>query len=124
MATTEPTARAGASPTPSSRGARGGISGGAIFTGVVVAFGAISLLSALVAGIVIAIGVPSAFPGEEVEGGLVAGVIVVIAQFASYLWGGYTAGRMARGAGLANGLLVPLVGLLLVALIGAVVAAL
>lgn len=125
MATQEPTVRT-TTPTASFlRGARGGISGGAIFTGVVVAFGAMSLLSALVAGIVVAIGIPEPpFPGVEVEGGLLAGTVVVVAQFVSYLWGGYTAGRMARGAGVANGLLVPLVGLLLVALIGAVVAAL
>ena len=33
---------------------------------------------------------------------LVAGMTLVVAQFLSYLWGGYTAGRMARGAGLVN----------------------
>ena len=109
------------------RSARGGISGGAILTGVVVAFGAMSLLSALIAGLVVALGLPGSdtpFPGTEVDGGLVTGVILVLAQFGSYLWGGYTAGRMARGAGVANGLLVPLVGFLLVILIVAIVSAL
>ena len=124
MATGEQTVRTATAPGAFLRGARGGISGGAILTGVLVAFGAMSLLSALVAGIVVAIGVPDTpFPGSEVEGTVVAGVVVMVAQFISYLWGGYAAGRMARGAGVANGLLVPLVGLLLVALIAAVLAA-
>jgi hypothetical protein len=49
---------------------------------------------------------------------------LILAFFLSYLWGGYTAGRMSRGAGIVNGLLVPLVALLVGALIGAVVWAL
>ena len=124
MATTQPTTRPAYT---ALRSARGGISGGAILTGVVVAFGAMSLLSALIAGLVVALGLPGGdtpFPGTEVDGGLVTGVILVLAQFGAYLWGGYTAGRMARGAGVANGLLVPLVGFLLVILIVAVVSAL
>src|SRR5687767_3086298 len=124
MATTQPTTRPAYT---ALRSARGGISGGAILTGVVVAFGAMSLLSALIAGLVVAIGIPgdtTPFPGTEVDGGLATGAILVLAQFGAYLWGGYTAGRMARGAGVANGLLVPLVGFLLVILIVAVVSAL
>ena len=125
MATRESTVGTAAAPGTFLRGARGGISGGAILTGVLVAFGAMSLLSALVAGIVIAIGLPDTpFPGSEVEGTVVGGVVVMVAQFFAYLWGGYAAGRMARGAGVANGLLVPLVGLLLVAVIAAILAAL
>jgi hypothetical protein len=42
----------------------------------------------------------------------------------AYLWGGYTAGRMARGAGVLNGLLVPVVAILLALIIGAIGAAL
>lgn len=45
--------------------------------------------------------------------GIAVTVGVVAVQFLSYLWGGYTAGRMARGAGAVNGLLVPLVMLVL-----------
>ena len=127
MATTEPTVR-----TPTStrsfivRDARGGISGGAILTGVLVAFGAMGLVGGLVSALVVTFGgLPdSRFPGTEVEGGLVAAVFFVLAQFLSYLWGGYAAGRMARGAGMANGLLVPLIALLLLIVVGAIVAVL
>lgn len=103
--------------------ARGGISGGAIFTGVVVAFGSMFLLSAVVAGVLATIGVGTEeLSDAPVEAGLGAGIVVVIAQLLAYLWGGYTAGRMGRGAGLANGLLVPLVALLLAIVVGAIAA--
>ncbi len=106
--------------------ARGGISGGAILTGVVVTFGAMSLLTSMLAGVIVALGLPgnNEFPGTTVQGGLVTGVLFVLIQFLSYLWGGYTAGRMSRGAGLANGLLVPLVAILVLLLVGAIVATL
>lgn len=106
--------------------ARGGISGGAIFTGVVVAFGAMFLLSAIVGGVLTAIGVTAdeVTTSDAVQAGLGAGIVLVIAQFLAYLWGGYTAGRMARGAGLVNGILVPLIAILVAVAVGAVVASL
>ena len=106
--------------------ARGGVSGGAVLTGVVVAFGAMFLLSALVGGIVTALGLSEATitEGEAIQAGIGAGIALVIAQFVSYLWGGYTAGRMGRGAGVANGLLVPFVAILAAVAVGAVVASL
>ena len=106
--------------------ARGGISGGAILTGVVVAFGAMFLLSALIGGIMAALGVAETdiTRGEAVDAGIGAGIAFVVAQFLSYLWGGYTAGRMGRGAGVGNGLLVPVVAIILAVLAGAVVASL
>lgn len=127
MATTEPTVRNSRSTRSFIvRDARGGISGGAILTGVLVAFGAMSLMGGLVSGLIVTFGgVPeSAFPGTEVEAGLVAAVLFVLAEFFAYLWGGYAAGRMARGAGIANGLLVPLIAVLLLIVIGAIVAVL
>jgi hypothetical protein len=42
---------------------------------------------------------------------LVAAIAFV--QFVAYAWGGYTSGRMARGAGVWNGMLVPVVALAL-----------
>ena len=98
--------------------ARGGISGGAILTGVVVAFGAMFLLSAVIGGVLAALGVAETdiTRGEAVDAGIGAGIAFVVAQFLSYLWGGYTAGRMGRGAGAANGVLVPIVALILGAL--------
>lgn len=122
MATTEPVPRASATGT-FVRAARGGVSGGAVLTGVVVAFGAMSVLSAVIVGVA-SIGLPedTPFPGTEVQGTLFAGIVLSLTMLVAYMWGGYTAGRMARGAGLANGLLVPLVAFLLVAVVGAVVA--
>ena len=106
--------------------ARGGVSGGAVFTGVVVSFGAMFLMSALVGGVLTATGVVAddVGTGEAVEVGIGAGIVLVIAQFLAYLWGGYAAGRMGRGAGAANGLLVPLVAIVLAVVVGAVVASL
>ncbi len=108
------------------RAARGGISGGAILTGVVVAFGCMFLLSAVVAGVLTAFAPEATDLAQEqpVESGIGAGLALVVAQFVSYLWGGYTAGRMGRGAGLGNGLLVPLVAVLLAVVVGAVAAVL
>jgi hypothetical protein len=107
-------------------GVRGGVSAGAILTGVLVAFGAMFLLSGIVAGVLVALdvleeGVEST---RAIEVGVGAGIALVVTQLLAYLWGGYTAGRMGRGAGIGNGLAVPLVAILLALIIGAVVAAL
>jgi len=108
--------------------ARGGVSFGAIMTGVVVAFGALTLLLALAGGILAAtdtIDDVSNVSGEEaVTAGTAAGVVLVIAWFFAYLWGGYTAGRMSRGAGFLNGLLVPIVAVLVLLAVGAIASAL
>ena len=106
--------------------ARGGVSGGAILTGVVVAFGAMFLLSALIGGVLASLGVAEAdiARSEAVDAGIGAGIAFVVAQFLSYFWGGYTAGRMGRGAGIANGILVPVIAIVLALITGAVVASL
>jgi hypothetical protein len=107
-------------------GVRGGVSAGAILTGVLVSFGALFLLSGIVAGVLVALdvleeGVDSA---QAIDVGVGAGIALVVTQFLSYMWGGYAAGRMGRGAGIGNGLAVALVAILLALVIGAVVAAL
>lgn len=107
--------------------ARGGISGGAVVTGVVVAFGAMFLMSALVGGVLAATGTAPediADATGTIEAGVGAGIVLIVAQFLAYLWGGYTAGRMARGAGALNGLLVPLIAIVIAIAVGAVVASL
>ena len=106
--------------------ARGGVSFGAILTGVVVAFGAMFLLSALVAGMLVATGTDLAELSQDdvVSVGVAAGIALVVAQFIAYLWGGYTAGRMGRGAGFLNGLLVPILAILVAVIVGAVAAGL
>lgn len=104
--------------------ARGGVSAGPILTGVVVAFGSMFLLSAIVGGVLTAIGLEADLgQGDAIEAGIGAGIALVVAQLLSYMWGGYTAGRMSRGAGLGNGLLVPLVAIMIAIAVGAVVAA-
>jgi hypothetical protein len=103
--------------------ARGGVSGGAILTGVVVSFGCMFLLSAVVAGVLATIGVGAdELSDAPVEVGVGAGIVLVATQLVAYLWGGYTAGRMGRGAGVANGVLVPLVALLVAVVVGAIAA--
>ena len=106
--------------------ARGGVSGGAVVTGVVVAFGAMFLMSAIVGGVLTAMGLTAddVTTSEVIDAGLGAGILLVAAQFLAYLWGGYTAGRMGRGAGALNGGLVPLVAIAIAIAVGAVVASL
>jgi hypothetical protein len=111
-------------PTEKLLAARGGVSIPAVLTGVVVSIGTFFLLSALVGGLLSVSGVDA----EDLEGGtdagVGAGIALIVAFFLAYMWGGYTAGRMGRGAGFVNGLLVPLVALLVGAAIGGVVWAL
>ena len=107
--------------------ARGGVSFGPILTGVVVAFGAMFLLSALVGGVLAGLGYMEngeISTGEAIDAGIGAGIALVVAQFLSYLWGGYTAGRMSRGAGAANGFLVPLLAIIVAIAVGGVATAL
>jgi hypothetical protein len=105
--------------------ARGGFSLPAIITGTLVAFGAFIIFAAIVGGILAATGIAdngiTANEISDISTG--AGVGIIIAQFLAYLWGGYTAGRMARGSGLLNGILVPITAIIIVAILGAIVAA-
>jgi hypothetical protein len=104
---------------------RGGISAGAILTGVVVAFGAMFLLSVLITGVLVALGIADAnvTQGDVVDAGIGVAIGLVVAQLLAYMWGGYTAGRMARGSGVANGLLVALVAIIVAVCIAAIATA-
>jgi hypothetical protein len=62
--------------------------------------------------------------GTTRDVGIGVGVGLVVAWFLACLWGGYTAGRMGRGAGIVNGLLVPIVVLILGVLVAVIVSAL
>lgn len=122
MSSRQSPARTGTSSVEVDR-ARGGVSFWSILTGVVVAFGAFLLLSSIIGGILSALGIaeggiPSG--SEAVEAGIGAGIGLVIAQFLSYMWGGYTAGRMARGKGLTNGILVPVLAIVVLLVLGAI----
>lgn len=101
--------------------ARGGISWWSILTGVLVAFGVMFLLSAIAGAVIVNTGLEDDLAtGDTVEVGIGAIVAIALAQFISYLWGGYTAGRMARGSGFANGLLVPILALVVAAVVAGI----
>ncbi|HEX2195457.1 MAG TPA: TIGR04086 family membrane protein [Actinomycetota bacterium] len=103
--------------------ARGGVSAGAVLTGVVVAFGAMFVLTAVIAGVLVGLGLRDELnPGQANEVGIATGVGLVVAQFLAYTWGGYAAGRMSRGAGAANGALVALLGIVIGVAVGAIAA--
>ena len=105
-------------------GVRGGFALGAILTGVAVAVGSVLLLASLIGGIVVAVGADEAATTEEITRlGWGAAIGLIVAQFLAYLWGGYTSGRMARGLGWLNGLMVPIAALVLAVLIGLVIRA-
>lgn len=101
---------------------RGGISLGSILTGMAVALGAMFLLTALIGGIAFAMDLADVQVNATAEQiGWGVGIALVLAMFLAYLWGGYSAGRMARGAGLLNGVLVPVAALLLTGLVALIV---
>ena len=105
--------------------ARGGVSFWSVLSGMLVAIGAFVILSAIIGAILAATGVAEGGirTDEATTAGIGAGIGLVLAQFLSYLWGGYTAGRMARGSGVLNGLLVPIFALIFVAALGGILAA-
>jgi hypothetical protein len=94
--------------------ARGGLSLGAVLTGLMVAVGATALLSILVGqGLqMLDYDVHRVARGESFFVSLGAGIGVVVAALLSFMWGGYAAGRMARGRGALNGALVPILAIL------------
>jgi hypothetical protein len=94
-----------------------------ILAGVLVAYGAFAVLAALVGTLAAAIGLNTDLNRNDwATLGLGSAIAVAVVLLAAYLFGGYVAGRMARRAGLLNGLAVFLLALLLVAVVGAVAA--
>ena len=105
--------------------ARGGLSFWSIRTGVLVAFGVMVLLSAIAGAVIVNTGLEEDIADAGVaEVGIGAIIAFAIAQFLSYMWGGYTAGRMARGSGFANGLLVPITALVIAGIVAGITYAL
>ena len=103
----------------------GGLSPAAGITGALVAMGAMVIFLAITAGALAAAGVINSSATAQtpsiVRATVLTGVGLVLAQFLAYLWGGYTAGRMARGEGAANGFIVPLLSILIAAGVGLIV---
>lgn len=108
--------RAGRFAVPGRRSAkyeRGQVSLGGGLTGLMVALSA-SFLFALLTGAVLASqghDLHRVVRGETPWASPGAGTAFVLAIFLSFLWGGYTAGRMGGGSGGANGALVPVIAL-------------
>src|SRR5215216_6677199 len=91
--------------------------------GVLVAYGAFAVLAALVGAVAVAIGVDAQLANNDwTTFGMGSAVTVTVVAFVAYLFGGYVAGRMARRAGLVNGLAVFALAVLLVVVVGAIVA--
>lgn len=99
---------------------RGGFSFGSVLTGLLVALSSTALLT-------IGIGEVLVERGYELSGILradpfwasaSAGTAFVVSTFLSYVWGGYTAGRMGRGAGFLHGALVAILTILAGAVLG------
>src|SRR5215216_815709 len=94
-----------------------------VLAGVLVAYGAFALLAALVGAAAVAIGLDTELASNDwTTFGTGSAVTVTVVAFVAYLFGGYVAGRMARRAGLVNGLAVFALAILLVVVVGAIVA--
>ena len=93
-----------------------------ILAGVLTAYGAFVLLLGVAVAIVDAVGIDTDLVTTDYEQlGVVGGPIVAALLLASYLFGGYVAGRMARRAGALNGLAVAVLGLVVAAAVAALV---
>jgi hypothetical protein len=91
--------------------------------GVLVAYGAFAVLAALVGAVAVAFGLDTELASNDwTSFGMGSAVTVTVVAFVAYCFGGYVAGRMARRAGLVNGLAVFALAVLLVVVIGAIVA--
>ena len=94
-----------------------------VLAGVLVAYGAFVVLAALVGAVAVALGLDTELASNDwTTLGRGSAVTVTVVAFVAYLFGGYVAGRMARRAGLVNGLAVFALAVLLVVVVGAIAA--
>jgi phosphotransferase system glucose/maltose/N-acetylglucosamine-specific IIC component len=94
-----------------------------VLAGVLVAYGAFAVLAALVGTVAVAIGVDAELASNDWAAlGMGSAVTVTVVAFVAYLFGAYVAGRMARRAGLVNGLAVFVLALVVAMVVGAIVA--
>jgi hypothetical protein len=81
------------------------------------------VLAALIGALATAIGVNNGLSTNDwARLGTGSAIAAAVALLIAYLFGGYVAGRMARRAGLLNGLAVFVLALVLIAAVGAIVA--
>ncbi len=96
-----------------------------VLAGVLCAYGAFTIVAAIVGSALAAADVNTEFRSNDWTGsGAVAALASAAVLFIAYLFGGYVAGRMARRAGLLNGALVFVVSLVVGGVAGGVVSAL
>jgi hypothetical protein len=94
-----------------------------VLAGVLVAYGAFAVLAALVGTVAVAISLDAELASNDwTTFGMGSAVTVTVVAFVAYLFGGYVAGRMARRAGLVNGVAVFALAVLLVVVVGAIAA--
>jgi hypothetical protein len=94
-----------------------------VLAGVLVAYGAFAILAALAATAAAAIGLDTELNRNDWAAlGTGSAIALAVVLLLAYLFGGYVAGRMARRAGLLNGLAVFVLAVVLVAAVGAVAA--
>jgi hypothetical protein len=94
-----------------------------VLAGVLVVYGAFAILAALVGAAAAAVGLSNYLSRNDwARLGTSGAIAAAVALFLAYLFGGYVAGRMARRAGLLNGLAVFVLAIVLVAVVGAIVA--
>ena len=99
----------------------GSVSIASVLAGTLVGFGAFAVLVAIAAAIASAAGLDTDLTTNDWrDAGAAGGIILAVVLFASYFFGGYTAGRMARRSGVMQGLLVFVTAILAVAVVAAV----
>ena len=100
----------------------GGVSWRSVVAGVFVAYGVIGACIGIAAAVLHPIGLTldSLSHDDWQQVGLVAGLVAAAVFLGAFTFGGYTAGRMARRAGLRNGVLVAVLGVVLLAAVAGV----
>lgn len=90
----------------------GRISPVSVLAGTMAAYGAFVLILAIVGAVAASLDVDANFADNDWRRlGVGAGTVTAVALFLAYFLGGYTAGRMARRAGVLHGVLVFLAGI-------------
>jgi hypothetical protein len=100
----------------------GGVSWRSVAAGVLVAYGVIGACIGIAAAVLHPMGftLDNLSRGDWRRVGLIAGLVAAAVFLGAFTFGGYTAGRMARRAGLRNGVLVAVFGVVLLVAVAAV----
>jgi hypothetical protein len=95
----------------------GGVSWRSVVAGVFVAYGVIGACIGIAAAVLHPMGLTldSLSDHDWQQAGLISGLVAAAVFLGAFTFGGYTAGRMARRAGLRNGVLVAVFGVVLLA---------